>query len=127
MNRVETQGHIIELKDVIIYMYVKPDPPCMQDLQECFGALKMLGKRYPILVDSRDGIALNKDQRSFSTSEFSKCATAVAMLNNNPLVPLIFKFITKIDLPTYPVALFKNEERAVEWLEKTSVSSPLAV
>lgn len=118
MEKTETSGHIIWIEDGILRIYVKKTIPSIEAIKENFEAISKLGKKYPVLVDPRDGIALDREQRSYVNKEFEKYATSVAMLNNNVFAPLIFKFVMKLDKPKFPFQLFKSEEKAVAWLKQ---------
>lgn len=69
----------------------------------------------PVLIDGRQNYTWNKDAQEY-IAQHSDFRLATALITNNPLIRIISNSYAKIFKPTYPLRIFSNEEKAVEWL-----------
>ena len=77
------------------------------------------GQKRPLLVDIRQSAGLSMDARKyFAGEETSKLVLALGMLIHTPLSRLLGNFFMKFNQPDFPVRLFTDEQRAVEWLKQ---------
>lgn len=117
MEQFETEGHIIRRTEYGLHVYVKPGVPHIDQFDELTVLMLTFDQKFPLLVDPRDATALSKKQRIHATKEMEKFASAVAMINNNLFVPLIFRLVQKFNKPSFPIKIFKREKDAVTWLK----------
>lgn len=73
------------------------------------------GKNYPVLSDLRNIKNSEEDAIKFLDS-IATDNTTTAIITNNKFERLIGNFIVAISKPRLPIRLFKNEERALLWL-----------
>lgn len=125
---IETTGHRIIKNGLFLDIYVKPVAPSVAIIQECTDAILALREgeeKFYVLVDPRDAVAINKEQRNVSADGFEKFAAAVAMLNNNIFVPYIFRMIIRFNQPAYYVRVFNDKPSAEEWLQSKMERVPV--
>ncbi len=78
-----------------------------------------LGKKFPILVDSRQIKSITREARHhFSAQGRDTKANAYAILINSDISRVVGNFFLGINKPAVPTKLFDNEEEAVEWLKQ---------
>ena len=112
----ETAGHIHELKDGIMHLYVKPGVPNVEDIQESMDYMKSLNQKLLIFCDPTDATALSKEQRKFVAEEFNTFVTAFAMKETNFISHLVFNLVIKFNKPQFAFKLVKSEEDGLKWL-----------
>ena len=79
------------------------------------------GKNFPLLIDSRKIKSISKDARDhFSMRGRKSVVSCFAILVSSPLSRIIGNFFMGLNKPSVPARLFDNEEKAVQWLKKTS-------
>ena len=117
---IETDVHRFQLIDGILHAYAKPLNPSIEELKNSLDVMQELaqGNKLLILMDPSDAIGLNQKQRALVVERFSELAGAVAIINNNFIVPLVYRLMVKRwkEFP-FEMELFKNKEEALEWLK----------
>ena len=73
--------------------------------------------RIPVLIDARVSYNWNKDAQQY-LADNSDFRLATAVLSDNPFSRLLTNTFVKIFKPVYPVKLFTDEEKAIEWLNQ---------
>jgi hypothetical protein len=92
----------------------------LDDAKENIQAVKILanGKKTPVLVDITLAKGALKDARDFfAGTEAGQIQSACALLVNSPLSQLVGNFFLGLNKTKFPTRLFKNEEKAIEWLK----------
>ena len=120
MSKVETNSVIHEMKDGIMYLYIKPGMPNIKDIKESTDYLKSLDQQLLIYCDPTDATVLEKQQRKFLADELEDIVIAFAMKEVNLLSKLVYNFVSKILQPKFHFKLFSEEEEAIVWLKKIS-------
>lgn len=76
-------------------------------------------KKYPLLVDARQVKSMEKEARSyFSTNGRTTKINSMAIMVKSPLSRIIGNFFMGLNKPEVPARLFDEEDLAVEWLKK---------
>jgi hypothetical protein len=73
-------------------------------------------KRFPVLIDARASYSWDKDAQEY-VANHSDFRIATAVITNNPVSRLLTNTYVKIFKPSYPVKIFSEEEKAVNWLK----------
>ncbi|MCB0847966.1 MAG: hypothetical protein KDE26_32150, partial [Bacteroidetes bacterium] len=77
------------------------------------------GRRVPLFSDIRNMLSVSPETRTYTNSEeVVGSFTAVGMLVGNVFSRVIGSFIVGINRPSYPVRLFTDEDKALEWLKR---------
>ena len=77
------------------------------------------GKKFPLLVDSRDIRSITKEARDFfSIQKRETAVNALAILIYSPLSKIIGNFFMDLNKPQVPAKLFTNELEALNWLKQ---------
>lgn len=116
---METTGYTYRIEDGFVHVYIKPDPPCLLAIQEaldCLTEIKRECKTLFVLLDPKDAIMLNADQRTLVMSGFNEIVLGMAVLNNNVFVKMKMWLIMKYNPPSFPLKVFKDEVLAKKWL-----------
>ena len=120
---IETGSSVIRMgEDGIIHIEYLPGAElALENVKEEEAAAAKLanGKRFPILVDSRNLRSLSKEGRAYIEGEGgAKVSIATAVLITTPIGRIIGNFFMSINRPIYPVKLFTSEDEAIEWLRR---------
>lgn len=119
----ESVHGVIELRSDNI-LYFKPDVVTfkeynLQILEELMIEFLEItdGIPRPYLVDNSyiTGI-INKEEQAYVNANFGRFATRGAMITNSNLIRVMLNSYNTIFKPKVELKLFKNEEKAVEWL-----------
>lgn len=119
----QTVHGMIELRSDNI-LYFKPDVATfkeynLQILKELMIEFLEItdGIPRPYLVDNSyiTGI-INKEEQAYINTNFGRFATRGAMITNSNLIRVMLNSYNIIFKPKVELKLFKNEEKAVEWL-----------
>jgi hypothetical protein len=119
---IETTNCYIYLgEDGIMRLITKPNThSVLETSMEEVEAMKYLsqGKRVPLFSDIRNMLSVSPETRTYTNSEeVVSCFTAVGMLVGNVFSRVIGSFIVGINRPSYPVRLFTDEKKALDWLK----------
>lgn len=90
-------------------------------LQEVIDALKRLAPAgpVPVLVDARVMVEATAEARAVAAGpELSAVVKANAILVNNTAVRLIANTFIWLNRPPFPVRVFTDEDKALEWLRE---------
>ena len=122
-NVIETTNCFIYLgDDGIMRLITKPmTHSVLETSMEEVEAMMSLanGKRVPLFSDIRNMLSVSPETRTYTNSpEVVKCFTAVGMMVGNVFSRVIGSFIVGINKPSYPVKLFTDEEKALNWLKQ---------
>ena len=81
--------------------------------------IEKTGKKYPLLVDSRQIKSISKEARDhFSIQNRETRIKAFGILIDSPLSRIIGNFFMGLNKPSVPAKLFTSEEEAVSWLKQ---------
>jgi len=125
-----TRNTIIEEKDGIVFVKVKDEDfnleGMVQHLKVCYKDSAGLAK--PVLMDltELDYISTSATNYALESEECNKMTKALAMLINSPTmkIQLILTSILKFKKPPYPVKIFFNYKKAVDWLGQFKNDKP---
>jgi len=78
--------------------------------------------KIPVLMDTRVRYSWDKDAQQY-IAENSEWRLATAVLSDNPFSRLLSNTYVKLFKPSYPIKLFTEEEKAMEWLKGMQDSS----
>ncbi|MCB0837786.1 MAG: hypothetical protein KDD99_14035 [Bacteroidetes bacterium] len=120
---IETTNCYIYLgEDEIMRLITKPNThSVLETSMEEVEAMKYLtkGRRVPLFSDIRNMLSVSPETRTYTNSEeVVGSFTAVGMLVGNVFSRVIGSFIVGINRPSYPVRLFTDEDKALEWLKR---------
>lgn len=90
------------------------------EAKENIEAIKKItnGKRVPVMVDIRPAKGSTKQARAYLASEeVGQVQSACALIIGSSLSQLIGNFFLGLNKTKFPVKLFNDEEKAVEWLK----------
>lgn len=90
------------------------------EAKENIEAIKKItnGKRVPVMVDIRLAKGSTKQARAYLASEeVGQVQSACALIIGSSLSQLIGNFFLGLNKTKFPVKLFNDEEKAVEWLK----------
>lgn len=77
-----------------------------------------LGKKYPLMIDSRGIKSMTKDARNqFTTKGRETNVLAFGIIISSPISRVIGNFFMGINKPAVPTKLFENETEAEKWLK----------
>ncbi|MGZ4038838.1 MAG: DUF7793 family protein, partial [Bacteroidia bacterium] len=77
-----------------------------------------LNKKFPLLVDARPVLSMEREARKhFSTNGRDTKISAMAVMVKSPLSRVIGNFFMGLNKPQIPARLFDSEADAVEWLK----------
>jgi hypothetical protein len=77
------------------------------------------GKKYPLLIDSRNIKSITKEARDFfSIQNRDTSIMAFAIIIDSPLSRIIGNFFMGLNKPSVPAKLFNNENDALIWLKQ---------
>jgi hypothetical protein len=104
---------------ILVY---SPRPDLQIDL-ETAQQITILGKELvdhpvPVLVHMGNVRRVTKEARAlFASDEYTKVAGQSALLVTSPVSRVISNFFVGLDKPIYPVRVFTNENKALDWLK----------
>lgn len=70
-----------------------------------------------VLIDGRENYTWDKDAQEY-IAQHSAYRLATAVVTNNAVVRIFSNSYAKIFKPSYPLRIFSNEEKALEWLKE---------
>lgn len=73
--------------------------------------------RVPVLIDAREPYSWEKEAQQYIADHAASYRIATAVITNNPVSRLITNTYVSIFKPSYPVKLFTEESKAIEWLK----------
>lgn len=117
-KRYQTDAGEMVMKDDGIIRF-RVTPGTMVDAaaaEQCVrGAIELAGeKNHLLLVDMRGLSGITQEARKVYNDG---PATAVALLIESPVSRVIGSFFLGLNKPAYPLKLFTNEDKAIEWLK----------
>jgi hypothetical protein len=75
-------------------------------------------RKLPMMINISNVQSITKEAREFySGEESAKVFSAVGIIVQSPVHEVIGNFFLGINRPSFPVKLFKSEEKAIEWLK----------
>ncbi len=105
----------------IVHAHFKHDTEDLAGAKKGVEEIKQIsgGVRHPVLVDIRRIKKISLDARRYYASEDSIGAhLAVALLAGSTMSRMIGNFFLGVNRPKFPVKLFDDESKAIEWLKK---------
>jgi hypothetical protein len=130
MESIQPPKHAIELRcfwtwmgeDGICRTIARPQAEVtLADAKENSAAVNgfFADKKFPLLVDSRMIRSMEREARSFfSTNNRDTKITCIGVIVNSPLSRVIGNFFMGLNKPQVPSRLFESQYEAVEWLKK---------
>ena len=118
-EKIRVRTAEIQLRDDnIIYIDILPNAELvLQDSDEIYDAVMKVseGNLYPLMIDSKSIVSMDRDARK----RFSKETTvsAVALLVGTPLSKIIGNFFVGLNKTSIPFKLFTSKTDAIVWLE----------
>ena len=77
------------------------------------------GKKYPLLIISKNNKGMSKAARKYYTSDFlAKYGSAVALFTQSRAMRMIGNFVLGWNAPPYPFKIFDDKQTALEWLKQ---------
>lgn len=77
------------------------------------------GKKFPLIVDSRDVKRISADARKhFSTNGRQTAINSMAIIVKSPLSRVVGNFFMGLNKPAVPARLFEKEDEAIKWLKQ---------
>ncbi len=121
VNKIETATMTLEIKEDIVYIFVKNDADLDLDaVVEAVEERKKLqnGKKMLALVDNRAIWQISEEANKYSVSkEVGELSIAMAILSGSTLpTRLISNFFIKFNKLHCPTKMFSSEEKALAWL-----------
>ena len=121
-ENVETVKSRLWLGDdgIVRIIWIPGAEVTLEDAQETMAAyLKLnMGKRRPLLVDTKTMKSLARGARQYYASEeAAKVASAVALIIGTPVSRVLGNFYLGVSHPKLPTRLFSSEHDALEWLK----------
>lgn len=120
---IETSIATLDIKDDILYLILKKDANV--DLETVIETVEVRmemqgGKKMLILVDNREVWQVTKEAQVYSSSnEVGELSIAMALLSGASLpVMLISNFFMRFNKLHSPTKIFRDEEKAIEWLNQ---------
>ncbi|MGB0887429.1 MAG: hypothetical protein ACPGSL_04850 [Vicingaceae bacterium] len=118
---METATAKFYIEDDIIYMRAKKDADfTLEATKEGVEVRRVLQKNKPMLclIDTRSVFQVSKESSAYGASkEVSELSIAMAILTGSSLATiLIGNFFIKFNKPLIPTKMFKQEEKAIQWL-----------
>jgi hypothetical protein len=120
-NTLTTNVAKLLFKDGILYAFTENPSPTLADytahlaqIKAKFGHLLPL----PIIVKNPEKVkVLAKEVREFSVGkEVAEVTVAMAIIQTSVMIRLAANLFFKITTPSYPMQMFSDEAKAVEWL-----------
>ena len=123
LKSIETSIATFYIEDGIVYMRSKKDADINLDATKlAIKARRTLqnNKPMPVLIDTSNVWQVSDEARAYSaTKEVEELSIAMALLPGSSLATImIANFFIKINKPSIPTKMFKNEGEAIEWLKK---------
>ena len=75
-------------------------------------------KKYRMIIDITNSAPSDKQGREIAAEVFPKITTAMAVLSNTPLGNMMANLFIGLKPPSYPMKIFSNPEKAVEWIKR---------
>jgi len=76
------------------------------------------GKKYPMLVDTREIRSISKEARDhFSMRNRKGSVNSIAVLIDSPVSVVVGNFFMGLNKPAVPTKLFTTPEKAFKWLK----------
>lgn len=120
---IELSHSIVKLRnDGIIELYTKEDAHLseedVRENAETFGILSK-GKKAPILIFGGEFSNISKEARDFMATEASlKYSLCEAFVLEYLPHKILISFYIKFNKPLVPTKVFKNKEKAIEWIRE---------
>ena len=98
-----------------------------QHARENIAAMTLLAGNalFPALIDIRNSVSISQKARQYySGDETKKKFTAAALLVSSGVSMIIGNFFLGLNKPSFPVKVFLNEDKAVNWLKKMFLEMP---
>lgn len=121
-GRIQTQAQELWMSEEGIIM-VRAFPGAYsnrEDAEAAIDAAKMLAgdKKYPVLIDIREGLGASRDSfKIYSGEKAASMCKAAALIKGTPLSNMMANFFIGIYKTKYPMKLFDDPEKAIEWLK----------
>jgi predicted DNA binding CopG/RHH family protein len=120
-NTLRSKVAEVVIKDGIIYLSSIDPNPTLVDYQEHWRLMKAkFGHLLPlpaVLTNPEKAQVMTKDVRDFTVSkEMAEITSAMAIMQNSILVRIAANLFFKVTKPSYPMQMFSDEAKAVEWL-----------
>ncbi|MBN1850850.1 MAG: hypothetical protein JW932_19945 [Deltaproteobacteria bacterium] len=106
-------------EDNLIHIDILPKAEMvLEDSHEIYDTVMKIsdGKLYPLLIDCRSIVSMERDARKRFSNE--DVVSAVALLVETPLSKIIGNFFVGLNKTTVPLKLFSSKTNALEWLEE---------
>ena len=118
---IETTTAKYYIENDILFLRVKKDADFT--LEAAIEGVKVRkeiqkGKKFPVLLDTRKMFQVAKEANEYGASkEVSELSSAMAILAGKSMASrIIGNFFIRFNKPFIPTKLFKEEEKAIEWL-----------
>lgn len=109
------------VEDGILYAQLLQAEPSVADFRAHIAKVRVhFGEIFPIplvMYSTPDSKGVSKELREFlSSDEMMSFVNAVAVITDSLLVRMAANLFLKISRPRYPMQLFTDEAKAVDWL-----------
>ena len=120
-NVLKTNVAEIVLENGILYITTAELNPTLADYEQHLKAIKAkFGALLPlpaVLKNPERAQVLTKDVRDFVVGkEMAEAIQSIAIMQSSMAIRLIANLFFKISKPSYPMQMFSDEAKAVEWL-----------
>ena len=120
-NTLRTKVAEVTIQNGISYVSSIDPNPTLADYKEHLVQSKAkFGHLYPlpaILTNPEKAQIMTKEVRDFALGkEMAEITVAMAIMQNSMMIRVAANLFFKIAKPTYPMQMFSDEAKAVEWL-----------
>lgn len=119
MNQIELHTHILTKKEGYIHIVTNPKWNGTFNLENAKVVIKAIielsdNQLMPVYLKATNG-KTDSDARNYMASQ-SEHVKKIAIFSTNVMVELMGNFFIGFNKPKVPIKLFKDEEKAIEWL-----------
>lgn len=121
ITKIESDRIIVTLReDGIVHVYIKPhqtiDLECQQEMHDIYWEMTNVDR--PFLFTAGEFISLTREaQRNAKIMEDTVPVAASALVVNGIAQKLMADFYYKIDPPKRPLKVFRDKDKAIDWLK----------
>lgn len=114
----ENELHLFVYDRNVLTIKVKDTLPTEELLQHSIDQLSKIGRQeeLAIIIDASKGIALNTEQCEYILNNFNSTIKALAILDSNWMTRYMYRIMTKLNQPKFPMKFVANKKQGVEWL-----------
>lgn len=121
-NKIESEYATLKLEDGIIYGEYKDIVLDLKGAKQVVNDRKeiTLCKTYPLIIDVRNVREVTKEARDyFASKEGEEFLSAAAIVSGSMLTTFLANFVIQVSFvkTNIPTRLFKDKEKALDWIK----------